>query len=122
MQNNDLISRSALWKKFDEAHLFDDGNPRHIAQQIVEEAPAVEAVPVNLRIEIDHNDFAEEVAETAKERGWFRKRFFCPCGQLIKVESWEKEHCFGSGTVLRENKMPKHCPNCGAKMDGAKDG
>ena len=44
MQNNDLISRSALWKKFDEAHLFDDGNPRHIAQQIVEEAPAVDAV------------------------------------------------------------------------------
>lgn len=43
MLKDELISRNALWKKFDEAHLFDDGNPRHIAQQIVEEAPAVDA-------------------------------------------------------------------------------
>lgn len=76
-------------------------------------APAV----VNLRIEIDHNDFSEEVAETAKERGWYRKRFFCPCGQLINVESWEKEHCFGSASVLRMNNIPNNCPNCGARID-----
>ena len=80
-------------------------------------APAVDAKPVKLRVEIDENDFAKEVAETAKERGWYRKRYFCSCGLLIKIESWEKAHCFGSGTVLRDNKMPKHCPNCGAKLD-----
>lgn len=44
MCDKDLISRAALWKQFDKAHLFDDGNPRHIAQQLVEEAPAVNAV------------------------------------------------------------------------------
>lgn len=43
---SDLISRSALWKTFDKAHLFNDGNPRHIAQQIVEAAPSVDAVEV----------------------------------------------------------------------------
>lgn len=43
MKNDDLIRRSELWKAFDTANLFDDGNPRHIAQQIVEDAPAVEA-------------------------------------------------------------------------------
>lgn len=49
-KDNDLISRSELWKKFDEAHLFDDGSPRHIAQQIVEEAPTIEALPLRCRI------------------------------------------------------------------------
>ena len=37
-----LIDANALWKEFDMAGLFDeDCNPRHIAQQTVEEAPTV---------------------------------------------------------------------------------
>lgn len=41
-----LIDANKLWIAFDEAGLFDDGNPRHIAQQTVEEQPAVDAVEV----------------------------------------------------------------------------
>lgn len=40
------IDADLLWKAFDTAHLFDDGNPRHIAQQIIEEAPMVDVVDV----------------------------------------------------------------------------
>ena len=104
MQNNDLISRSALWKKFDEAHLFDDGNPRHIAQQIVEEAPAVDAAPV-------------------VHGYWFLTEpeyLNCSvCGNSyytgIETLSMALDHLEFAGGH-------KFCPNCGAKMDGAKDG
>ena len=36
-----LIDADKLWKDLDTAHLFDCGNPRHIAQQVVEEQPTV---------------------------------------------------------------------------------
>lgn len=41
-----LIDANALWKVLDEAGLFESGNPRHIAQQTVEEQPTVDAVEV----------------------------------------------------------------------------
>ena len=39
-----LMDANALWKALDEAGLFESGNPRHIAQQTVEEQPTVDAV------------------------------------------------------------------------------
>lgn len=39
-----LIDANLLWKEFDTAHLFDNGNPRHIAQQTVEEQPTVDVL------------------------------------------------------------------------------
>ena len=39
-----LIDANKLWVAFDEGGLFDDGNPRHIAQEIVEKQPTVDAV------------------------------------------------------------------------------
>ena len=41
-----LIDANALWTALDEAGLFASGNPRHIAQQTVEEQPTVDAVEV----------------------------------------------------------------------------
>lgn len=41
-----LIDANKLWVAFDEGGLFDDGNPRHIAQEMVEKQPAVDAVEV----------------------------------------------------------------------------
>ena len=71
-------------------------------------APTIDAEPVRLRI---------DTVELNAEKGWYEKQFYCPCGQLIKTEMWDKKYCFGSGTVLKGNIMPKRCPNCGAKMD-----
>lgn len=36
-----LIDANKLWVAFDEAGLFDEGNPRHIAQELVERQPTV---------------------------------------------------------------------------------
>ena len=72
---------------------------------------------VDLREEITTDDFGD--LELAKERGWHRKKFYCPnCDLLIKIETWDSERMFGGGTILKSNEMPKYCPNCGAKMKG----
>ena len=48
---------------------------------------------------------------------WYRKKFFCPsCGIKIRTESWTEKRCFGVGTILSDNTMPKYCPNCGLKF------
>ena len=48
---------------------------------------------------------------------WYRKHLCCSeCGVQIRLESWNEVRCFGAGTILRENEMPKYCPNCGADM------
>ena len=39
-----LIDANALWTALDEAGLFESGNPRHIAQQTVEEQPTIDAI------------------------------------------------------------------------------
>lgn len=72
---------------------------------------------VELRVETTTDDF--EDLEIAKERGYHRKKFYCPnCDLLIKIETWESKRMFGMGTVLKTNEMPNFCPNCGAKMKG----
>lgn len=65
-----------------------------------------------LKIEISLDDFSE--AEI--EKGWYRKKFFCPnCDLLIKTEHWS-HYMFGMSTILKTNNMPNYCPYCGAKM------
>ena len=90
----------------------------------LQDAPAADVVEVrrrNLRVEINTDCFGD--TELAKERGWYRKFFYCPdCGLLLRTESWDERYMFGSGTVLKTNDMPNYCPNCGAKLDGKGDG
>lgn len=53
---------------------------------------------------------------------WYRKNFFCAkCGMKIRTESWDEKRCFGESTILKDNSMPRYCPNCGAWMKGAED-
>ncbi len=72
---------------------------------------------IELRVETTTDDFKD--LEVAKERGYHRKKFYCPnCDLLIKIETWDSERMFGGGTILKSNEMPKFCPECGAKMKG----
>lgn len=42
----EYIDKKLTWKALDVAHLFDNGNPRHIAQQVIEEQPTADVVEV----------------------------------------------------------------------------
>lgn len=69
-----------------------------------------------MRVEIDTEDFKD--LEIAHERGWYRKKFFCPnCDLLIRIETWDKNYMFGMSTVLKDNHTPNFCPNCGKQTD-----
>ena len=48
---------------------------------------------------------------------WYRKIFCCAkCGMKIWTESWDEKRCFGAGTILKDNSMPRYCPKCGAML------
>lgn len=69
------------------------------------------------RVEIVTDDF--ENNEIAKVEGWYRKKYYCPiCDLLLRIESYDSKYMFGESSVLKTNKMPNYCPNCGAKMKG----
>lgn len=69
-----------------------------------------------MRVEIDTKDF--ENLEIAREKGWYRKKFFCSnCDLLIKIETWDSRYIFGTSTVLKNNYTPNYCPNCGRQTD-----
>lgn len=76
--------------------------------EYIADMPDIDAVPVRLRV---------EKVDIVESNGWYRKRFYCPCGQLIRTEAWDEKRCFGEGTILKENVMPRFCPTCGVKMD-----
>jgi membrane protease subunit (stomatin/prohibitin family) len=82
--NNDLISRSALLKEM--------RTSGRAAYMIVQEAPAVEAVPVR------HGRWVSRYA-----KHWKGKDECGECG------FHEKDH--------RDLSHMKYCPNCGAKMN-----
>ena len=89
-----LIDANALWKVLDEAGLFVSGNPRHIAQQTVEEQPTVDAV------EVVHG-------------WWIKCESMVRSAQCSRCKGWFTKH-----SVYEP--YPPYCPNCGAKMDGDK--
>lgn len=49
----------------------------------------------------------------------YRKVYACDCGYIILSEIWDekvqdsKNRCIGSGTILKDNKLPRYCPNYG---------
>lgn len=86
-----------------------------IADEMERSEPVVHG---RMRIEFTTDDFVNR--ELASNGGWYRKRYFCPfCGQKLKEETYEKEHCFASWDLVREECSLHYCPNCGAHM---KDG
>lgn len=47
-----------------------------------------------------------------------RKYMLCPlCNENLRIESWTTKRCFGAGTVLKSNKNPDFCPQCGQRID-----
>ena len=67
-----MIDANKLWVAFDEAGLFDNGNPRDIAQQTVEEQPTVDAVEVAAM-----REFAEDVV--------FQFGYYCQNGGRLHI-------------------------------------
>lgn len=54
------------------------------------------------------------------EAVYFRKIYFCPsCDTEIGDELLDvnTERVFGHGTVMKNNKFPKCCPECGTRID-----
>lgn len=85
MPNNDLISREALLAAYDAAHKGPPGG----ARKLIQEAPAIDAVPVR------HGRWVEEID---RENHW---------------------HCSECGTVVGiVAKYAQYCYKCGALMDG----
>lgn len=89
------IDANLLWKALDIAHLFDEGNPRHIAQQVVEEQPTTDVV------EVKHGEWV----------------YWQPDGTN---HLWRCSVC--DGVIITPMKFVvdhiKYCEHCGAKMDG----
>ena len=101
-----LIDANELWKEFDTAHLFDNGNPRHIAQQTVEVAPTIN--PEDCR---EHGRWEEITVLTTDD---IKAQ---PDFATMRCDKCDRYHTtlyfYGNPT-----EMMHYCPNCGAKMDG----
>lgn len=96
--NNDLISRSALIAKYDRVHVGEPGT----ARKLMEDAPAVDAVPV-VHGRWNFTDFVGE--------DWYSIKRAWECSICRhQVESKSKNHIYP--------KHMKYCQNCGAKMNG----
>lgn len=97
MKNNDLISRSALIANYDRIHVGEPGK----ARKLMEDAPAVDAVPVV------HGRW---VFVELPDLSWYGHK-----------PGW---YCSNCGCKVEDNRRKprpphmRHCPNCGAKMDG----
>ena len=88
----EYIDKNLTWKALDVAHLFDNGNPRHIAQQVVEEQPVADVA------EVVHGEWEA-----------YPTRHYKRCS-VCKTEYYKLYNGFKGN----------YCPNCGAKMDGKK--
>ena len=79
-------------------------------------AAVAEVKHTKLRIEIRTDCFKNQ--EFAKAKGWYRKFLYCSiCGLNLRTETWDDHYMFGMCTVLKNNEMPKHCPDCGQAID-----
>ena len=96
---SDLVSRSELLARYDRIHVGAPG----AARKLIEEAPAVDAVPVRHGRWETNND-PEEIV----------KDFSCSvCEELL---------CdFDTFALMPGENCFYYCPNCGAKMDGGND-
>lgn len=96
---SDLISRSALLDRYDRIHVGAPG----AARKLIEEAPAVDAVPVvhGRWISVDGESECDEYDCSACEQ---RRTFL----EEMSLEDMAEHY--------------PYCPNCGAKMDGERYG
>lgn len=122
----ELISRAALLAEYDKHHVGAPGG----ARKLIEEAPAVDAVPVDkIQFTDLYLDGREAIAVFKFGNQGITLRKKCedvapavhgrwipvPSSDMVTGKAHECSECkkmrFGSF-------KPKYCPNCGAKMDG----
>lgn len=129
----DLISRAALLAEYDKHHVGAPGK----ARKLIEEAPAVDAVPVDKIHFTDlYLDGSEAIAvfKFGNQGITLRKKCedFAPVvhgrwiptyhkyynrdGECLIADEW---HCSECG--VRHRDKWNYCPNCGAKKDGGND-
>lgn len=92
---SDLVRRSALLEAYDKAHVGPPGG----ARKLIEEAPAVDAVPVV------HGRWIPTY-----------HKYYNRDGECLIADEW---HCSECGAFQRDTR--NYCPNCGARMDGEAD-
>jgi len=102
MNNNDLISRAWVLAEYDRQHKGPPGG----ARKIMEEAPAVDAVPVvHARwkaYSVPH--WTKRYDDNGDPEYKYHDEYVCSICRRR--------------TIIKEN----YCPNCGAKMDEGMDG
>lgn len=92
---NDLISRKALIEEYDRVHIGPPGG----ARKLMEDAPAVDAVPV------------------VHGRWWSWRELFPNKFSLLRFAK-KKGFCSNCGSFEKKN---NYCPFCGAKMNGGNE-
>ena len=104
---NDLISRKALIEEYDRVHIGPTGG----ARKLMEDAPAVDAVPVvHGRWKVLEYD-GGEVGGYAP----YIDVECSNCGLSVGLEQGQYDWAYGDPFPW------KCCPFCGAKMDGGND-
>ena len=108
MANENMVTipldANALWKALDEAGLFGSGNPRHIAQQTVEEQPAVDAVEL-----ADMREFTEDVV--------YQFGYYCQDGGRLHITHGGLSTLEWAFDILGwENPHP--VPECECEIEG----
>ena len=88
---NDLISRKALIAEYDRVHIGPPGG----ARKLMEDAPAVDAVPVV------HGQWERHYYDSGEQIG----------------DEWYCSEC----SMCNDRRRTWYCPNCGAKMDGGNE-
>ena len=123
------IDADLLWKALDIAHLFDEGNPRHIAQQVIEEQPTADVVSKKAYEQVKWE--RDTAIEQLKSYGVG----FCENADVVKVKQGEWiKFSLGDFDFVNRYKCSEcetdivpfpnyissflYCFNCGAKMDG----
>ena len=99
MANNDLISRQALLDSYDLAH---EGAPGS-ARKLIEDAPAVDAVPVV------HGRWINEPP------------YLSVGGDYLKAQECSVCRSFYVSDGHKPYSNHNYCPYCGANMDGDKE-
>ncbi len=102
--NNDIISRSALKKAFEDTVCIEP-MPYAFVKQIIDNAPTVEQ---NWRFYYDHG-YAQAKRDFERPHGKWEQ----VSSQVVHCSCCNK-NSIDMSTYVKMN----YCPNCGAKMDG----
>ena len=109
---NDLISRSALMKRI-----------KQLAKDIARENGGVDHVTYAMKVAFDMAKEAPAVdAEVVRHGRWIMRGGYIRCSECDAKTLWKDTGGTGGFSHEYEQVRSVHCHNCGAKMDGDKNG